>query len=209
MKLSPVVEGNVAAFVGSCLLGGAVVATRQVVDEIAPLNLAFLRYALGGVCLAALVQILRPGALRLPREELPKIAALGVLMYALFPFLFNTSLRYTTASRGAVILALLPLFTAVLGAFARSEQLRAMQWIGVALSIAGVATVFAESGIGFERRPLGAGRQCVDGRGCVDRRDLQRGGPADSDALRRAAGDRGCHAGRRGVAVAARARCAT
>jgi drug/metabolite transporter (DMT)-like permease len=149
MKLSPVVEGNLAAFVGSCLLGAAVVATREVVDEIAPLNLAFLRYALGGACLAALAQLLRPGALRLPREELPKIALLGVLMYALFPLLFNTSLRYTTASRGAVILALAPLFTAVLGAFSRSEQLKAVQWLGVLCSILGVATVFAESGLHF------------------------------------------------------------
>ncbi len=149
MKLSPVVEGNLAAFVGSCLLGAAVVATRQVVDEIAPLNLAFLRYAIGGAFLAALVAILRPGELTLPRAELPKIAALGALMYALFPFLFNTSLRYTTASRGAVILALMPLFTAVLGAFARSEQLQPVQWLGVVCSIVGVAAVFAESGLHF------------------------------------------------------------
>jgi drug/metabolite transporter (DMT)-like permease len=149
MKLSPAVEGNLAAFVGSCLLGAAVVATRQIVDEIAPLNLAFLRYALGGACLAALVQLMRPGTLRLPKAELPKIALLGVLMYALFPFLFNTSLRYTTASRGAVILALMPLFTAVLGAFARSERLKTVQWVGVVCSIVGVATVFAESGLGF------------------------------------------------------------
>ena len=149
MKLSPAVEGNVAAFVGSCLLGAAVVATRQVVDEISPLNLAFLRYAIGGACLAALVTLLRPGALRLPREELPKIALLGVLMYALFPFLFNSALRYTTASRGAVILALMPLFTAVLGAFARSEHLKTVQWAGVVCSIVGVATVFAESGLHF------------------------------------------------------------
>ena len=149
MKLTPAVEGNLAAFVGSCLLGGAVVATREVVGDIAPLDLAFLRYALGGVCLAAFVQIFRPGALRLPRAALPAVAGFGVLMYALFPFLFNTSLRYTTASRGAVIIALLPLFTAIMGAFARSEQLRPMQWLGVALSISGVAVVFAESGLGF------------------------------------------------------------
>jgi drug/metabolite transporter (DMT)-like permease len=48
-----------------------------------------------------------------------------------------------------VILALMPLFTAVLGAFARSERLRPLQWLGVALSIGGVAVVFAESGLGF------------------------------------------------------------
>jgi drug/metabolite transporter (DMT)-like permease len=149
MKLSPVVEGNLAAFLGSCLLGASVVATREVVGEIAPLNLAFLRYALGGACLAALVQLIRPQSLRVPRAELPKIALLGVLMYALFPFLFNTSLRYTTASRGAVILALAPLFTALLGAFSRSEHLKVVQWVGVCCSILGVVAVFAESGLHF------------------------------------------------------------
>ena len=205
MKLSPAVEGNLAAFVGSCLLGAAVVATRQVVDEIAPLNLAFLRYALGGACLAALVQLIRPGSLRLPREALPKIALLGVLMYALFPVLFNTSLRYTTASRGAVILALMPLFTAVLGAFARSEQLKAMQWLGVVCSIAGVAAVFAESGLGFAD-----GRSAMMGNAlmvlaALVGRGLQRGGAADPDALRGAPGDRDCHAGWRGAALPASA----
>lgn len=149
MKLTPAIEGNIAAFIGSCLLGGAVVATRKIIGDIAPLNLAFLRYAIGGACLAAFVSAIRPGALRIPRGQLAPIVLLGVLMYALFPVLFNTSLQYTTASRGAVILALMPLFTAVLGAHARSERLRPAQWLGVALSIGGVAVVFAESGLGF------------------------------------------------------------
>ena len=149
MKLGATLEGNLAAFVGSCLLGGAVVATRAAVDDIDPLNLAFLRYFLGGVCLAAVVSISRPGALRLPRSAWPGIVGLGMLMYALFPVLFNTSLRYTTASRGAVILALMPLFTAILGALSRSERLRMLQWLGVGVSIGGVAVVFAESGLGF------------------------------------------------------------
>jgi len=149
MKLSPALEGNLSAFAASCLLGGAVVATRRVVGDIAPLNLAFLRYLLGGACLAAVVSMLRPGTLRVARADLPNIALLGVLMYALFPVLFNTSLRYTTASRGAVILALMPLFTAVFGAFSRSERLRPLQWLGVVCSITGIVVVFAESGLGF------------------------------------------------------------
>lgn len=149
MKRSATIAGNLAAFVGSCLLGGAVVATRSVVDDIPPLNLAFLRYAIGGAALAAVVSLLRPAALRIPRHELPRIAGLGVLMYALFPLLFNLSLRYTTASRGAVILALMPLFTALIGAFGRSERLLPVQWFGVVLSILGVTAVFAERGLGF------------------------------------------------------------
>ena len=43
----------------------------------------------------------------------------------------------------------LSLLAVIIGAFARSEQLRPMQWLGVALSISGVAVVFAESGLGF------------------------------------------------------------
>lgn len=150
MSYRSVLEGNAAALVGASLLGASVVATRSAVEHIAPLDLAFLRYALGGACLAALLWVLRLGSLRIPRAELPRIALLGMLMYALFPLLFNTSLRYTTASRGAVILALMPLFTAVLGAFRRSERLRPAQWLGVLLSILGIAVVFAESGLGFD-----------------------------------------------------------
>lgn len=148
MKPSPVLAGNLAGFVGSCLLGGSVVATRIIVEHIAPLHLAFLRFLIGGACLAAALTLLRRGAWRIPRSALPRIALLGVCMYAALPTLFNSSLQFTTASRGAVILALMPLFTAIYGATSGSERLRRLQLMGVVCSIAGIVVVFAESGLG-------------------------------------------------------------
>ena len=156
MKLSPALQGNLAGLVAAGLLGGSVVATRKLVDDFAPINLAFLRWFIGGGLLAGGLAIARPAELRIPRAAVPRVAFLGLLLYALFPLLFNVSLTYTTASRGAVILALLPLFTAIIGSFARSEQVESLQWLGVALSIGGIALVFAESGLGLEdgRDPL-------------------------------------------------------
>lgn len=149
MKGNSVFLGNLAGFIGSCLLGGSVVATRVIVEYVAPMHLAFLRFLIGGVCLAAAVTLLRKHPWQIPRSALPRIVLLGVCMYALLPTLFNSSLQYTTASRGAVILAMMPLFTAVYGAVRGSERLIPLQWLGVIISFTGIVTVFAEGGLGF------------------------------------------------------------
>lgn len=158
MKFGDVLEGNLAGFVGACLLGSSAAVTRGVVGHIGPLNLAFLRFALGGLFLAAIVVLVQKRSLRFPRTALPRIAVFGVMMYALLPTLFNTAMRYTTASRGAVILATIPLFTAIIGALTHSERLVPLQWLGVAVSIFGIVVIFAEAGLGF-----GAGRTIMLG----------------------------------------------
>jgi len=87
------------------------------------------------------------------RIDLQTFAVLGLLMYATFPVLFNSALQYTTASRGAVILATMPLWTALLARRYAGESLRIGQLLGVLISVAGVAVVFAESGLGRPGAP--------------------------------------------------------
>ncbi|MGH2544138.1 MAG: DMT family transporter, partial [Ardenticatenaceae bacterium] len=84
----------------------------------------------------------------LTRGDFRSFAVLGLLMYVTFPVLFNSALKYTTASRGAVILATMPLWTALLARRYVSESLRVGQMVGVLVSITGVAVVIAESGFG-------------------------------------------------------------
>lgn len=139
--------GNVAALLGSLLFGAAVVATREAVSTVAPVNLAVLRFGQGGVILA-IVLLLATGAPRLSRRAVGEIALLGAIMFALFPLLFNGALQFTTASRGAVILATMPLGTAVLARATGQERLTRRQLLGVLLSVVGVIVVFAEAGIG-------------------------------------------------------------
>ena len=50
-----------------------------------------------------------------------------MLFFALFPILFNASLIFTTAARGALALSTLPLLTMLVGAALGSEALTAAQ----------------------------------------------------------------------------------
>jgi drug/metabolite transporter (DMT)-like permease len=73
-----------------------------------------------------------------PRQDWPAIAGLGLLFYAVFPILFNASLIFTTAGRGALALSTLPLLTMVVGAALGSEPLTARKTAGVLVAISGV-----------------------------------------------------------------------
>jgi len=145
----PVLTAHIAAIVGSVLVGAAVVATRSIVDDIQPFGLGFLRYLQGAIVLFVVLAMRRPESIRLGRSDLRTFAGLGILMYAIFPVLFNTSLQFTTASRGAVLLATMPLWSALLARRYGGERLRSGQALGVIISVTGVAVVFAESGLGF------------------------------------------------------------
>ncbi|CAN5729487.1 EamA family transporter [soil metagenome] len=147
MNASRSAPSHVAAIVGSVLVGAAVVATRSAVDEIGPFSLAFLRYLQGGLILLALLAWRDSSRLRINRGDLRTFGFLGLLMYALFPVLFNTSLTFTTASRGAVILSTMPLWGALLARRYTNERLAPVQIGGVMISVAGVTTVFTESGL--------------------------------------------------------------
>jgi drug/metabolite transporter (DMT)-like permease len=67
------------------------------------------------------------------------------VFFAAFPVTFNTGLRYTEASRGALMLATMPIWSALLGRLA-GEGLGGGQLLGVGLSVLGIGLAFAEPG---------------------------------------------------------------
>lgn len=144
-----IVVGNAAAFTASILFGAAVVATRVAVRDVPPLGLAVLRFGQGGLILLAVLAATDRSLLRVAGRDLRAIAALGALLFALFPAAFNKALDLTTASRGAVMLATMPLWSAILGRWGRREALSPRQLAGVGLSVVGVGAVFLESGGGI------------------------------------------------------------
>ena len=68
-----------------------------------------------------------------------------MVFFAAFPVTFNTGLRYTEASRGALMLATMPIWSALLGRLA-GEGLGGRQLAGVGLSVVGIGLAFAEPG---------------------------------------------------------------
>jgi drug/metabolite transporter (DMT)-like permease len=142
---------NAAAFVAAVLFGSSVVAVRVAVQEVPPLSLAVLRFGQGGLLLVfVLLLIGARDLLRVRWRDLPLLILLGAVLFTVFPVSFNASLRLIEASRGALILATIPLWSALLARVARSESLAPRQLIGVLLSLAGVGLALAERGVGSQ-----------------------------------------------------------
>jgi drug/metabolite transporter (DMT)-like permease len=95
--------------------------------------------------LAGVVLAVAPGLLRARWERLRLFALLGLVLFALFPLTFNFGLQYTEASRGAVMLATMPIWSALLGRVA-GERLSGRQVAGVGLSVVGIGLAFVEPG---------------------------------------------------------------
>lgn len=142
--------GNSAAFSAAALFGASVVATRVAVGTVPPLSLAFLRFGQGGLILLIFLLTLKPGLLRIKLNDLPYLTLLGAVLFTLFPITFNVGLKYTEASRGALMLATLPLWSARLARIAKSERLTLRQVGGIILTLSGVAFVLAERGLTWQ-----------------------------------------------------------
>lgn len=138
---------NLGAAVAAVLFGASVVAVRVAVRDVPPVSLAVLRFGIGGLVLLAAAIVVRPGALRLDREIVPRFALLALVFYALFPLSFNVGLQFTEASRGALMLATMPVWSAVIARKAVGERLLPPQIAGVVLSVAGIAVAFADRGL--------------------------------------------------------------
>ncbi len=140
---------NTAAFVAAILFGASVVAVRVSVQDVPPLTLAILRFGQGSILLVLLLAIRSRGLLRISRHDVPYLILLGAVLYAIFPVTFNAGLRLTQASRGALMLATMPLWSLLLARLTKKERLSARQTFGVVLTFAGVAIVLAERGLTF------------------------------------------------------------
>jgi len=138
-------RANASAALAAVLLGASVVAVRVAVREVPPLSLAVLRFGQGWLLLAVALLAFAPGQLRVARRRLPLLALLGAVFFAAFPVTFNTGLRFTEASRGALMLATMPIWSAVLGRVV-GERLGRRQLAGVGLSVLGIGLAFAEPG---------------------------------------------------------------
>lgn len=131
------ISGVLSAVLSSGLGGTSIGATRYLVNVLDPLAIGSFRFGIGFLLLLPLT-LLRgdrwPG-----RGDRVAAIGLGLLFFALFPILFNASLIFTTAARGALGLSTLPLLSLVMGAALGAESLTWRKSIGVVIATFGVA----------------------------------------------------------------------
>lgn len=125
-------------------VGAAIVASRFVLSEVAPLTLAMLRYAIGFLCLLPFAFAAGRAMWRdAPAADLAAMAALGIGQFGVLIALLNWGLLHVTAAQAALIFSLFPLLTLLLGAATGRERFTGPLAAGVLLSIAGVAVSLA------------------------------------------------------------------
>jgi drug/metabolite transporter (DMT)-like permease len=122
--------------------GSSVAVTKVLVADIPPLFFAFLRFLIASVCLLPVFIFSKQTSTKqLKRSDYAYLTLMGLLGVTFFYIAFNLSLKYTSASTGALIQGSLPVIIAVLGLIFLKEKLSKLQIAGILLSTAGVAAV--------------------------------------------------------------------
>ena len=117
----------------------AYVFTRLALQVFSTFSLGFLRYLIASVALVviALVAKMKPPKLR----DLPWFFLSGAIGFFLYMICFNQGQSTVTAATGSVVIATVPVITALFARFLYGEQLRSLQWAAIAVEFVGVAVL--------------------------------------------------------------------
>lgn len=145
-----------AALAAVVLWGGSAPATKLAVQTLPPLLVAILRTSLAGLAALPLVLALRlPVPSRMVGGSLRGVAVVTTCGFVAFPVLFSLGLGSTSASHGAMILALLPVATGAFAAVVDGRWPGSAWWAGCTLAVAGEAVlVFGKAGSGASEGAL-------------------------------------------------------
>jgi drug/metabolite transporter (DMT)-like permease len=126
--------------VGIIIFGLTLPATRLAVADFDPLFVTAGRSLVAAVLASLTLLWARPTPPS--RRDWPRLAAFSAFSIIGFPLLMATAMQYAPASHGAVVLAVLPLLTAMGGALVAGERPSLGFW---ACGLAGTASVFVYS----------------------------------------------------------------
>lgn len=124
----------------SLLWGTSFAAAKIGMRELAPLDLAILRFVLASAIFGGILLCRREKG-RLATEDVPRFIVLGFLAITSYFYIQYTGLTFTTTINAALIVATSPVWTAVFGAALGWEKLTRAMGAGIGVAFAGVSLV--------------------------------------------------------------------
>ena len=122
----------------------AYVLTRLTLQYFSAFSLGFLRYLIAS---AALVLISLVTKMKPPRTgDLPLFFVSGAVGFFLYMIFFNQGQATVTAATGSVVIATVPLLTALLARIIYGEKLVGFQWAAILVEFFGVAVLTLMNG---------------------------------------------------------------
>lgn len=117
----------------------AYVLTRLTLQYFSAFSLGFLRYFTASCTLIAVALITK---MKLPkRTDVKWFLMAGIFGFFLYMITFNQGCKTVTASTSSVIIATVPVITALLARFIYQEKLNIFQWIAIAIGFCGVVVL--------------------------------------------------------------------
>ncbi|MDN5389024.1 MULTISPECIES: DMT family transporter [Bacillus] len=153
MKTRRETAGHLAAVITIIIWGTTFVSTKVLLEDFAPVDILFYRFLIGLIVLI----MVHPHVLtfRSWRKE-ALFAGAGLCGVTLYFLLENIALTLTYASNAGMIVAVIPMITAVLAHFFLSgERLEPRFFIGFAAAFTGLALIFFNGQIMLKLNPLG------------------------------------------------------
>jgi drug/metabolite transporter (DMT)-like permease len=151
----------VAAIWGSTFIAGRIVSAQMS----AP-TAAFGRFLIATLALVVLLLVQEHGLPRLSVRQWMNFTLLGAIGVAIYALLYMYGLQTVTASRGSLIMALIPAATLLAGALFLHEPLTRQRVLGVVLALVGVAVELGDGNpLKLFTGPVGYGEVAMFG--CV------------------------------------------
>ena len=117
----------------------AYVLTRLTLQYFSAFSLGFLRYFIAS---CALLVIAITTKMQLPRRmDFPWFLLAGGIGFFFYMIAFNQGQATVTAATGSVVIATVPVITALFARFIYREKLKGFQWIAIGIEFAGVAVL--------------------------------------------------------------------
>jgi drug/metabolite transporter (DMT)-like permease len=130
------------AFLAVALWGASFVATKLVLRELSPITIILLRFALGLGALIFIVRLKRAWAF-VPRRDWGWFLFLGFNGIFVHQLLQVNGLVSTSATNTGWMVALIPIFTALLAWLLLGESFASVQVMGLALAVLGTLLVIS------------------------------------------------------------------
>lgn len=137
-------KGYIALGITCFLWGTTWVVSKIGVNEIPPLQMAYIRQFIAGACFVSFFRFYKKFPLPSPKQ-FQWLLVMGILMFVFANGLSTWSLKYIPTGLSALIGALYPLSVVIIEKlFFKSKQLTFLTFIGLFLGLTGVGIVFYE-----------------------------------------------------------------
>nr|UWI51602.1 DMT family transporter [Clostridioides difficile] len=123
----------------------AYVLTRLTLQYFSAFSLGFLRYFVASCSLIIVAVIIK---MKPPhKKDLLCFLASGAVGFFLYMIAFNKGQETVTASTGSVVIATVPVITALLAHFVYHEKIKRVQWVAIAIEFVGILFLTLINGV--------------------------------------------------------------